>query len=370
MKVAPLHKHADHDRAKEDGSITASQSSSTLLDSRNCRPSTPELKTVLAAFQRPSSVKAAWQLTNSLVSYVFVWVLMFWSLKISYLLSLALSIAAGALVVRVFIIMHDCGHGSFTKSRLLNDIIGSIAGIVVFTPYYHWRWEHAVHHGTAADLDRRGTGDIWTMTVQEYLQSPLRVRLAYRALRQPIVLFALAPIFVFGFRNRFASRTAGRRERWSVWWTNAGVALIILGLSSLFGWKTYLASQLVITMVGGGIGIWMFYIQHQFEGVYWERHENWDYVAAALKGSSFYQLPKFFQWLSGNIGFHHIHHLNPRIPNYNLERCHRSHSVFHNVQTVTLAGSLASARLNLWDERCRRLVGFGQLKSIHRRSKF
>jgi omega-6 fatty acid desaturase (delta-12 desaturase) len=319
-------------------------------------------KELLASFKKPSAIRAAWQLTNSFALYVLLWILIYWSLKISQLLTLVLAIMAGALVVRVFIISHDCGHGSFMKSKRANDIVGCIAGIVVFTPYYHWRWDHALHHASSGDLDRRGTGDIWTMTVQEYLRSPRWKRLVYRVARNPFVLFVVAPVFVFMVVHRFSLRTANSRERWSVWWTNLSILGLVLALSWVFGWKTFLLIQLVITMVGGGIGTWMFYVQHQFEGAYWERRENWDYTAAALQGSSFYRLPRILQWLSGNIGFHHIHHLSPRIPNYNLERCHAAHPIFKNVKPVTFRTSLKSVKLNLWDEQRRRLISFRQLK--------
>jgi omega-6 fatty acid desaturase (delta-12 desaturase) len=326
-----------------------------------------EWKPIVAKFQKPSALRAAWQLTNSVALYVLLWFLMYWSLKISHLLTLSLTILSGAVAVRVFIIMHDCGHGSFLKSKLANDIVGFVAGIVVFTPYYHWRWEHSLHHASSGDLDRRGTGDVWTMTVQEYLDSSRWMRFVYRLARNPFVLLVIAPVFLFVFRQRFSSRKANSRERWSVWWTNLGVLGMALTLSWVFGWKMYLFIQLLITTVAGAIGIWMFYVQHQFDGAYWERGEAWDYTVAALQGSSFYRLPKTLQWFSGNIGFHHIHHLSPRIPNYNLERCHRAHPIFQDVKPVTLRSSLNSARLHLWDEERRKLISFRHLKRLQKR---
>ena len=227
-----------------------------------------EWKPIVAKFQKPSALRAAWQLTNSVALYVLLWFLMYWSLKISHLLTLSLTILSGAVVVRVFIIMHDCGHGSFLKSKLANDIVGFVAGIVVFTPYYHWRWEHSLHHASSGDLDRRGTGDVWTMTVQEYLDSSRWMHFVYRLARNPFVLFVIAPVFLFVFRQRFSSRKANSRERWSVWWTNLGILGMALTLSWVFGWKMYLFIQLPITIVAGAIGIWMFYVQHQFEGAY------------------------------------------------------------------------------------------------------
>src|SRR5439155_15165765 len=204
-----------------------------------------EWKPIVAKFQKPSALRAAWQLSNSVALYVLLWFLMYWSLKISHLLTLSLTILSGAVVVRVFIIMHDCGHGSFLKSKLANDIVGFVAGIVVFTPYYHWRWEHSLHHASSGDLDRRGTGDVWTMTVQEYLDSSRWMRCVYRLARNPFVLLVIAPVFVFVFRQRFSSRKANSRERWSVWWTNLGILGMALTLSWVFGWKMYLFIQLL-----------------------------------------------------------------------------------------------------------------------------
>ena len=244
------------------------------------------------------------------------------------------------------------------RSKLTNDVIGVIAGMIVFTPYYHWRWEHAIHHATSGNLDRRGTGDIWTMTVKEYLQSSTWMRLLYRIARHPLVLFGIGPAFLFLILNRFPSRKAKPREWWSVWCTNAWFVCVVFTLSAVFGWKAYLLVQLAITIIGGGIGIWMFYVQHQFEEGYWECNSKWRYFAAAFQGSSFYRLPKILQWFSGNIGFHHIHHLSPRIPNYNLACCYSTHPVFKSVPTLTLRNSFNSCRLKLWDEQQRRLVSF------------
>ena len=209
---------------------------------------------------------------------------------------------------------------------------GFITGVLTFTPYYHWRWEHAIHHATSGDLDRRGMGDIWTLTVQEYLESSRWKRFAYRLARNPVVLFVIAPLFVFLVRHRFPKAKASRRERHSVYWTNLAILGMAAGLSWIFGLKAYLLIQLTVLVVAGSAGVWLFYVQHQFEGVYWERGEEWDYTAAALQGSSFYKLPKVLQWFSGNIGFHHIHHLSSRIPNYNLEKCHKADPLFQTVK--------------------------------------
>ena len=245
--------------------------------------------------------------------------------------------------------------------RRANDVVGFIAGVLTFTPYEHWRWEHAMHHSSAGDLDRRGIGDIWTMTVEEYLSASPTRRLTYRLSRNPLVLFVIAPLFVFVVKQRFASPKADKRQRRSVWRMNWVLLATAVLLSWIFGIVPYLLIQSIAMTVAGTIGLWLFYVQHQFEGVYWERGDNWDYTAAALRGSSYYKLPKVLQWLSGNIGFHHIHHLSPRIPNYNLQRCHESDRLFQEVTTITLTASLRSLKLRFWDEHGRKLVGYAHL---------
>ena len=327
----------------------------------------PAWKEIVMKYQQPALVPGLWQVVNTLVPYAALWYLMYLSLAASWWLALPLGVLAGGFLVRVFIISHDCGHGSFFRSQKANDLLGFITGVLTFTPYYHWRWEHAVHHATSGDLDRRGTGDIWTLTVQEYLESSGWKRFAYRLARNPIILFVLAPCFLFVIRQRFPKAKAGRRERHSVSWTNLAIVLVAAGLSWIFGLKAYLLLQLLVLMVAGSAGVWLFYVQHQFEGVYWERRADWDYSTAALKGSSFYKLPKVLQWFSGNIGFHHIHHLSPRIPNYRLEKCHRAEPLFQTVKPITLFSSLKSFTFRLWDERHQRLVGYHALRSFRTR---
>jgi acyl-lipid omega-6 desaturase (Delta-12 desaturase) len=333
------------------------------------QPSIAEWKEIVAKYQEPSVWRATWQIVNTLVPYALLWVLMYWTVTISSWLTIPLAMLAGALLVRIFIIFHDCGHGSFFKSRLANDITGFIAGMLTFIPYYHWRWEHSLHHATSGDLDRRGTGDIWTLTVQEYLVSSRWKRFAYRLARNPIVLFVIAPVFLFVVRERFPSAKASQRERHSVWAMNAAILAMAIALSLVFGIMAYLLIQLTIMMTAGTAGVWMFYVQHQFEDAYWERRKEWDYTTAALQGSSFYRLPRILQWFSGNIGFHHIHHLSPRIANYNLERCHNSHPLFRNAKPLTLLDSLKSINFRLWDEQRGKLIGFRRLRELRRQQK-
>lgn len=333
-------------------------------------PADPEdWKGIVTPFQEASVWRASWQLINSLGLYFLLWGAMYWALQVSLWLVVPLAVLTGAALVRVFIIFHDCGHGSFFPSRLANDMTGFITGLLTLTPYHHWRWEHSLHHATSGNLDKRGTGDVWTMTVQEYLESPRRKRFAYRLARNPVVLFLIAPVGLFTIWQRIPTSKASRREKASVWWMNLAILGMVVGLSWLYGFVPYLIIQLTITTVGGAAGVWMFYVQHQFEDAYWERRENWDYMTAALQGSSFYKLPRVLQWLSGNIGFHHIHHLSARIPNYNLERCHNSHPLFLRVKPVTLRKSLNCLNHRLWDEGNRKLVGFGHVRNLARKSR-
>jgi omega-6 fatty acid desaturase (delta-12 desaturase) len=317
----------------------------------------------VAKYQRPAWSRGVWQLANTLIPYLAIWFLLFASLRLSYWLSALLVLLAGGFLVRVFIIFHDCGHGSFFPSPKANAVVGFITGVLCFTPYHHWRWEHAIHHASAGDLDRRGTGDIWTLTVREYLEASRWKRFAYRLARNPFVLFVLAPLFLFLIMQRAPSPKAPPRERRSVHWTNLSLLLLVGVMGTLLGWKTYALLQLGVILVAGSAGVWLFYVQHQFEGVYWERGENWDYATAALRGSSFYKLPRILQWFSGNIGFHHIHHLSPRIPNYYLEKCHQAEPLFQTVKPVTLFSSFRSLTFRLWDEQRRKLVSFRAIKN-------
>jgi omega-6 fatty acid desaturase (delta-12 desaturase) len=329
-------------------------------------PDTTGWKQVVARYQKPAVWRGVWQVLNTLGPYVALWGLMYLCLRVSVWLAVPLAILAGCFLVRIFIIFHDCGHGSFFKSRLANDILGTLMGALCLTPYYHWRWEHALHHSTSGDLDRRGTGDVWTLTVQEYLEASRWKRFAYRLARNPFILFVLAPLYLFLIKERFAAPQAPPREQRSVYLNNAILVLIAVLMSWIFGWKNYLLLQLIPVMVAGSAGVWLFYVQHQFEGVYWQRRDQWDYTMAALQGSSFYKLPRILQWFSGNIGFHHIHHLSPRIPNYHLEKCHQSEPLFQTVKPVTLASSFKSFSFRLWDEQRQKLVGYRELRKLRK----
>lgn len=325
-------------------------------------PSVKEWKKIVAPHTKPSQSRATWQVVNSIGSYLALWVVMYFTLAISYWLTFAIALLAGAILVRIFIIFHDCGHGSFFKSRRANNILGFISGVLTFTPFSHWKWEHSVHHSACGDLDRRGTGDVWTMTVEEYLCAPLWKRSLYRFVRNPFILFIFAPLYLFIIRERFSTAGAKTRDRKSVWATNLAILLIAAALIPIFGWGPYLLIQLTTISISSISGVWLFYVQHQFEGVYWERKDDWDFTAAALEGSSYYKLPKVLQWFSGNIGFHHIHHLSSRIPNYNLEACHNSHEIFKSIEPLTFWKGFKCLTFRLWDEKERELVSFKRIK--------
>jgi len=310
----------------------------------------------LSLYSKPNLRKSLFQLADSLIPYIVLWALMIYSMSISYWLVLALAFPAAGFMVRLFIIFHDCGHGSFFKSARANTIVGIITGFLTFTPYHQWRYQHALHHGTAGNLDRRGQGDVWTMTVEEFLHASSWKRFTYRIYRHPFFMLLFGPLFMFLIAHRFASRHQKRRERVGVIYTNLALLVMVLVFSLTIGLKTYLLIQLPVLLIAGSMGIWLFYVQHQFPGVYWERGERWDFVKSAIEGSSFYKLPKLLQWFSGNIGFHHIHHLNSRIPNYRLPECQREVQVFGQVKAITLLSSLALLRLRLYDEAARSLV--------------
>lgn len=313
---------------------------------------------VLAPYQHPDTTKSIRQLVNTLMPYIGLWVLMFMSLNVSYWLTLVLSIPTAGFMVRTFIIFHDCGHGSFFSSRPSNEVVGIITGILTLTPWTRWWHDHAIHHATAGDLDRRGVGDVYVMTLKEYRKSPWWKKIGYRLMRNPINMFLIGGPIIFAIINRFPVPGTGKRERQSILWTNLALAIIITSLCITLGWKAYLMVHLPVLILGSTTGVWLFYVQHQFEGVYWERHESWNFFEAGLKGCSYFKLPKLLQWFTGNIGFHHIHHLSSKIPNYRLYECMNNNPVLQNPTTLTLSSSLKTLGLRLYDEEARQLVGW------------
>jgi len=321
---------------------------------------------IVASYSTPDLPRSIWQLVNTLIPFFALFYLSMRSVDISLWLTLPLTLITAGFLVRSFIIFHDCGHGSFFKSQRVNDWVGIITGLLTFTPYYRWKHDHAVHHATSGDLDRRGKGDVYTMTLQEYLDAPWWKKLGYRVMRNPLALLLIGPMIVFIINERIPP-ARGRREIASVWWTNLALAIIIPVMGFAFGWKNYLITQFLVMFFGTSAGVWLFYIQHNFEGVYWERHESWDYFKASLQGSSFYKLPAILQWFSGNIGFHHIHHLGSKIPNYKLPKAYKENPIFH-VKPLTLFSSLKCLKWRVYDEANRRLAGWEVLKQYRRKS--
>jgi len=307
-----------------------------------------------------SAARALWQLSNTLLPYGLLWYLMVRSIQLEYATgwTLLLALIAAAFLVRIFILFHDCVHGSLFPSRRANRIVGRLLGLLVLTPFHDWRCSHLRHHATHANLDARGHGDIWTMTLSEYRQASAPRRMQYRLYRHPLVLVVLGGLFHFLIQNRFPTPGTGARERRSVWLTNAAIVSVILLLSEMIGWRTYWRVQLPVIWLAGMSGVWLFYVQHQFSDSYWARKAHWNPRSAALRGSSYFKLPAVLNWFSASIGFHHIHHLNPRIPNYRLAPCHRAVPAVQVAKPLTIRDSVRCFHLKCWDERCGRMVPF------------
>jgi omega-6 fatty acid desaturase (delta-12 desaturase) len=320
-------------------------------------------RTEVALYARPHVGRAMLDLATSVVPYLGLSVLMYFALDVSYFLTLALAIPAAGFLVRTYIVFHDCGHGSFMRSRRANRWIGTICGILVFTPFESWRHEHAVHHATAGDLDRRGVGDVKTLTVEEYRGLPWPGRLKYRLFRNPLVMFGIGPLYAMVLSPRWPAADARKRIRRSIIATDIALAVVIAGLCWLVGWQEYLLVQAPTVWLAGAVGVWLFYVQHQFEDTYWASSGGWAYDDAALRGSSYLKLPKVLQFFTGNIGLHHVHHLSTRIPNYNLQRAHDENAIFHEVPTLSLWDGLRAVRLKLWDEDRKRLVTFAEART-------
>jgi acyl-lipid omega-6 desaturase (Delta-12 desaturase) len=327
------------------------------------RSTNPAWYPIVSKYAKSNLRKAVWQLFNTLGSYIVLVALMIVMVQrgYSYWITLALAVLAGAILVRVFILFHDCCHGSFFASRRANTILGYVTGILTFTPFDDWRYAHNRHHATSGDLDRRGVGDIWTMTTEEYLTASRLKRIGYRIYRHPIVLFGPGAALLFLVFQRFSKKGASQAARKSVLITNLALLLVVAVASRTIGVPTYLRVQLPIILIGGGLGLWLFYIQHQFEDAYWVRRESWDSMSVALYGSSYFKLPKILQWLTGNIGLHHIHHIRPTIPNYHLQRCYDEAPALQAAPTITLKMSIRSLRLGLYDEKNQKLVSFRSL---------
>ena len=321
-----------------------------------------QLKKHIKPFENPDTKASVWQLVNTLPPFFLLWYLAYEAISVSLILSIALSILAGGFVVRVFIIFHDCCHGSFFKNRKVNHFVGTVTGILTMFPYEKWKREHSIHHATSSNLDKRGTGDVWIMSVEEYKKASKLERLQYRLYRNPFIMFVLGPLYLFLITNRMNRKDARRKERRNTYLTNVSIIGITALLICAIGWSSFLIVQLPIMFVAGSLGIWLFYVQHQFEDSYFEDEADWDYVKAAIDGSSYYKLPRVLQWITGNIGYHHVHHLSPKVPNYNLEQVHESTPPLQQATTITVGSSLKSIRFRLYDEESKTFVHFKEIK--------
>ncbi len=316
----------------------------------------------LAAYAKPSLRLSLLDIVTSVVPYLALSAAMYFALQVSYLLTLALMIPTAGFLVRTFVVFHDCAHGSLLPSKRANRYVGRFMGLFVLSPFERWRHDHAVHHATSGDLERRGVGDIVTLTVGEYRARDRRGRIAYRLIRNPIIMFGVGPVIAMMVGPRIPTRSQRQRMRRSVLSTDLALLVTIGLLCWLMGWQTFLLIWAPPAMIAGAVGIWLFYVQHQFEGAYWKSCDEWEYAAAALRGSSYLRLPKIAQFFTGNIGFHHVHHLNARIPNYNLKRAHEANPMFQTVPTLSLWDGLRAVRLKLWDEDRQMLVPFAQAR--------
>ncbi len=325
-----------------------------------------DLQVAVRKYTQPDVTRSTWQLLNTVLPYFMLWGMMVASVILGLPLWVTLLLIPVTTIfhIRSFIIFHDCCHRSFFKSQAANRWLGTIIGVMTFTAYDAWAGEHLTHHSSVADLSRRGTGDIWTMTVNEYQAASRWKRLLYRAFRNPFVLFGLGPIWVFFIFNRTFQKGMSKRERWSIAFTNIAIVGVALILSLVIGWQNYLLIKLPVIYLSGVFGIWLFYVQHQFDPTHWYDPEDWDFFTASLHSSSYYKLPKVLQWISGNIGLHHVHHVNARIPNYHLQACLDNTPELQTVKPMTLLDSLKTIRMNLWDEEKQKLVSFGSLRTV------
>jgi omega-6 fatty acid desaturase (delta-12 desaturase) len=316
----------------------------------------PSYKDALAPYARAHLGRSVADLLTSVVPYVALSVAMWALLDVSLWLVLLVSVPAAGFLLRTYIIFHDCTHGSFLPSKRANTWLGRVLGVIVFSPFSSWKHNHAVHHATAGDLDRRGVGDVPTLTVAEYRARDRRGRIGYRLFRHPLVMFGIGPLYALALYPRFIPKNARPRVRNSVLATNAALVVLIGALCWLIGWKAYLAIQLPTAWMAATAGVWLFYVQHQFEDTYWRDSDEWTYADAALRGSSYLKLPQPLQFFTGNIGLHHVHHLSARVPNYHLQRAHDSCAIFEDVPVLSLWDGLRATRLKLWDEESQRLV--------------
>ena len=321
--------------------------------------------TALAPYREPRLGRSLAELFVTVVPFVALWLAMLLSLRYAYWLCLLLAVPAAGFLVRLFMIQHDCGHGSFFRRRRANDWLGRVLGVLTLTPYGYWRRTHAMHHATSGHLDRRGTGDVDTLTVREYRSLARWRRALYRLKRHPIVLLGLGPFYLFVLQHRLPVRLmrAGRAPWLSTMSTNLAIAVVVGLLVALLGGRDFLLVQAPITLLASSAGVWLFYVQHQFEDTWWARDPDWNPHTGALHGSSHYDLPPVLRWFTANIGIHHVHHLASRIPSYRLGEALRAHPELQGISRLTLIESFRCLRLALWDEDQQRLVGFREARA-------
>lgn len=339
-----------------------------ILDTFSAPPTTSDSswRAIVAPYVKPDDRRALIQLVTTGLPFVLVITTMLIALNHGYLVASALFPVGAALLVRLFMFQHDCGHGSFFRAHWANDLLGRILGVFTLTPYKSWSRDHAVHHASMGNLDRRGIGDVTTLTLTEYFALSGFRRLAYRLYRHPLVMFGVGPVWLFFIANRIP--TGNPKREWKIWLsvlgTDLALAIIFTVLLWVFGPAAVVFGLLPVLLLAATIGVWLFYIQHQFENAYWEPRLQWNYYTAALQGASFYDLPRPMHWITGNIGFHHIHHLSSKIPNYRLQECHNSNAIFLTAPRLTLWSSFKCARLALWDAERRYLIPFSKLGAI------
>lgn len=317
----------------------------------------------LAPYAKADTVRAVLDLMTSVVPYLALTVAMYLCVSISTWLVLALAIPAAGFLLRTFIVFHDCTHGSFLANRRANLWVGRITAFLVFQPFSNWRHNHAVHHGSAGDLDRRGTGDVETLTLDEYLARSTKGRFAYRAFRNPFVMLGIGPLWSLMIGPRIWSKKMRPRSLHSVWLTNAALAIVLVPLWVFVGFDAWLLVQMPTAILAGTAGVFLFYVQHQYEDAYWENGESWSYDDAALRGSSYLKLPKILQYFSGNIGLHHVHHLSAKVPNYNLQAAHDSNEIFHDVPVLTIRDGFRALRLKVIDANDGKLLTWAEVRA-------
>lgn len=319
---------------------------------------------ILARYREPSTRRSILELVVTLVPFALLWALAWAALSVSYWLAFAIAALNGLFLVRIFVIQHDCGHASYFTNRKLQDWVGRCLGVLTLTPYDVWRRTHSIHHSHHGDLDHRGIGDVMTLTVEEYRARSRFGRLIYRLYRHPLVLFLLGPSYIFILQNRvpLGLMTSGWRYWISAMGTNAVIAILLALMIWLGGLIPLLLIYLPTSVIAATIGIWLFYVQHQFEQTHWAKNDDWQLHEAALEGSSHYVLPQPLRWLSANIGIHHVHHLYSRIPFYRLPEVLRDHAELAEAQRLTIRESLGSVKLHLWDEKLQRLTSFAEVK--------